>query len=302
MNRFFTILATILIFVTILSAQERRIKAGDGIEIVVYGHQELSRIVTVSTQGTIDFPFMQNLPVDGLTLEKLREIVVAQLSRYLDTFPVITISFTKSTTMFVNVMGMVNKPGIVQMPLGSTIQGALTAAGGLIPGALASEINLIRGDGGQAATTKYDMEKFLLDGDLRQNPLLVEGDAILVTGTPQLSNVKVLGEVRLQGIYDQFTGATVVDMIMRAGGPTKDANINKIRYISPSRKKAAEYIIDLDKYVKNSQSYPMPVVKAGDIIYVPARSTFYKNALAYVRDFSTLALAAYYITRIYKEN
>ena len=54
--------------------QEQKIKPGDAIDIMVYGHQELSRVVTVSPKGTVDFPFLQNIPVDGLTLNEFRDI------------------------------------------------------------------------------------------------------------------------------------------------------------------------------------------------------------------------------------
>lgn len=289
----------LILFISISAfAQERKIKAGDGIEIVVYGHQELSRVVSVSPQGTIDFPFMQNLPVDGLTLEKLREIIVAQLSRYLETFPVVTLNFAKSNTIAVSVMGMVKQPGIRQLPLYSNLQGALAAAGGLAPGGRAEEISLIRTADGKNATAKYDMTKFLLEGDMRQNPILEEGDVIMVVGDLALSTVKVLGEVRVPGVFEEFTGATVMDMLMRAGGPTKDADVAKIRFISPSRKKSSEYRINLEDYLANTEKYPMPAVKAGDIIYVPKKPNNWKSVLGVVRDISSIAIALYYITRL----
>jgi polysaccharide export outer membrane protein len=287
-----------LVIVSLASPQDRRIKAGDGIEIVVYGHQELSRIVTVSPQGTIDFPFMQNLPVDGLTLEKLREIIVAQLSRYLETFPVVTLNFAKSNIININVMGMVKQPGIRSMPLYSNLQGAITAAGGTMPGARVSEIQLIRGEPGKMATTRYDLAKFLLEGDLKQNPVLMEGDVIMVTAGDMLNNVKVLGEVRVPGMFEEFTGATVMDMLMRAGGPTANADVKKIRYISPSRKKAAEYRINLEEYLAATGTYPNPEVRAGDIIYVPKKPKNWQTILSVARDVSSIAIAIYYIVRI----
>ncbi len=87
MKSLHSILLILLIFAAVAMPQERRIKAGDAIEIVVYGHQELSRVVTVSQDGTIDFPFMQNLPVDGLAIDKLREIIVASSRATLRNFP-----------------------------------------------------------------------------------------------------------------------------------------------------------------------------------------------------------------------
>ena len=290
----------LLCLTALVSAQERRIKAGDGIEIVVYGHEELSRIVTVSPQGTIDFPFMQNLPVDGLTLEKLREIIVAQLSRYLETFPIVTLNFAKSNVININVMGMVKQTGIRQMPLYSNLQGAIAAAGGTMPGARISEIQLMRGEPGKMAVTKYDLEKFLLEGDLKQNPTLIEGDVLMVTAGDMLNNVKVIGEVRLPGAFEEFTNATVIDMLMRAGGPTETADIKKIRYVSPSRKKGTEYRINLEEYLAATTTYPNPEVKAGDIIYVPKKPAGWQTYLPIASTLSSIAISAYYIFLINK--
>ena len=295
MKSLHSILLILLIFAAVAMPQERRIKAGDAIEIVVYGHQELSRVVTVSQQGTIDFPFMQNLPVDGLTIDKLREIIVAQLSRYLEEYPVVTLNFAKSNIININVMGMVKQPGIRQMPLYSNLQGAIAAAGGTLPGARLSEVQLMRGEPGKMATTRYDLQKFVLEGDLRHNPVLTEGDVILVTSGEMLNNVKVIGEVRLPGAFEDYNGATVIDMLMRAGGPTTNADIKKIRYVSPARKKGAEYRINLEEYVAATASYPNPEVKAGDIIYVPKKPASWQSYLPIVSTISSLAISAYYI-------
>ncbi|NLP11773.1 hypothetical protein GX408_15345 [bacterium] len=290
----------ILLLILCISAfaQERKIKAGDGIEIVVYGHQELSRVVTVSPQGTIDFPFMQNLPVDGLTLEKLREIIVAQLSRYLEDFPIVTLNFAKSNVINISIMGMVKQPGIRQLPLYSNLQGAIAAAGGTAPGAKLTEIQLMRGEPGKMVTTKYDLQAFLLDGDLKNNPMLSEGDVIMVTAGEMLNTVKVVGEVRVPGVFEEFTSATVIDMLMRAGGPTANADIKKIRYISPARKKAAEYRFNLEDYLASSGTYPNPEVKAGDIIYVPKKPESWRTYLPIISSFSSLMISIYYIYRI----
>ncbi len=298
----------ILMFLLLLSllagalfAQERKIKAGDVIEIVVYGHTELSRIVTVNPQGAIDFPFMQSVPVDGLSLDKLREIIVATLSRYLNTYPVVTVSFAKSNTINVNILGMVKRPGLVAVPLNSSLQGALTMAEGVAPGARINEIMVVRNIDGRLISATYDLEKFLLDSDFKQNPTVSDGDIIMVAGNPVLSSVKVLGAVRAPGIFDNYMGATVLDMIMRAGGPLEDAQLNKIRYISPSRKKSAEYVIDLELFLNTQDFSKVPAVKAGDIIYIPKKKNYWKGVLSVARDVSTLAIAAWYIIRINKE-
>lgn len=292
------ILLISLILFTVATSQERKIKAGDTIEIVVYGHQELSRTVTVNPQGAIDFPFMQSLPVDGLTMEKLREIVVAQLSRYLNTYPVVTVGFSKTNTFYVQILGMVRNPGLVPIPLGSTLQGAIGAAGGTLPTARLTDITVYRNQDGKVTTNSYDLESFLLQGDMKQNPLLTEGDVVMVIGNMVQSTVKVIGEVRSPGSFENFAGATIFDMILLAGGPAENANMSSVRYISPSRKKALEYKINLNKFFATGEFTQLPVVKSGDMIYVPKKKNYWRSILEITRDVSTISLALWYIMQL----
>ena len=90
------------VFIILLSGsihgQERLIKPGDAIKIVTPQTEELSKIVVVDQNGTIDFPAIQSLPVDGITLERFKEILVAQLSRYLETPPLVMVQFISGRT------------------------------------------------------------------------------------------------------------------------------------------------------------------------------------------------------------
>jgi len=299
MHRTSLLLILLLATCSLLFSQDRKIAAGDAIEIVVYGHQELSRTVQVGANGAIDFPFMQNLPVDGLTLERLREIIVAQLSRYLDTYPVVTVNFSTKSTVSVHVAGMVKNPGILQVPVNSSLQGALAAAGGMLPGARAEAVQLRRTEAGRTTESVYDLELFLLEGDLKQNPALQEGDLVLVTGNPLLSTVKVIGAVNKPGAFAEYRGATVLDMLLQAGGPTVKADLGKVRYISPSRKKAVDFKIDLDRYFTAGEAAQLPVVKPGDVIIVPEKGPgLWRNLLTIARDVSTIAIAVWYVVRI----
>ncbi|MBD3375428.1 hypothetical protein GF406_10370 [candidate division KSB1 bacterium] len=293
------IFLALLCIPVLLFSQDRKIQAGDALEIVVYGHQELSRTVQVSDRGTIDFPFMQSLPVDGLTTERLKEIIVAQLSRYLDTYPVVTVGFSKVSTMTVSVLGMVANPGVVQLSMDATVQGAIAAAGGFLPGAKTQQVSLMRPQDNGYDTQEVNLERFVLEGKLEDNPGVSGGDIVLVTGNPLLSTVKVIGEVNAPGAYESFMGATILDMLLLAGGPSEESNMDKVKYISPSRKKSFEFSIDLDRLMASNEYYNMPIVKPGDIIVVPAKKNIWRGALTLVRDISTVAIAVWYIARLY---
>jgi len=296
-----TIFLIILIFCTLanpLVSQDRVIKPGDSIDIVVYGHQELSRVVTVGADGTVDFPFMQNIPVDGMSIEELRRFMLAQLSKYLDGQPMVTVGFSEGEFIKVTVLGYVKQPGTVQLPLSGTLQESISQAGGPLEGAQMDKVTLIRDKDGQTTKRNYNLVFLNLLGDMRQNPVLQEGDIVLVTGNPIFAGVKVVGEVREPGIYEAFYGASILDMIFKAGGLNDDANISKVRYISPSRKKSREVIVDLDKYYKDPYHYELPMVQAGDIVIIPQKVEVWRTILSTIGDFSSIMLTIYYVARI----
>ncbi len=291
-------LCLLLLIAGVVAGQTRSIKPGDAIEIAVYGHQELSRIVTVSPQGTIDFPFLQSWPVNGLTLDDLREVVVAKLSRYLSSTPLVTVGFARSNTINISVLGMVQRPGIVQVPLYSTLQGAITAAGNFVPGAHLQEVTIMRNINGRMVTQVYDLTKFLRFNDLEQNPILQEADAVLVSGNPLLTSVKVVGAVRSPGQFNVRDGANVLEAIFQAGGPLDDANLSKVVYVSSNDHTGQEMKLDLRQALRKKAMAGLPIVKPDDIIFVPKKVSYWRLILNATRDASTIALAVYYISRI----
>jgi polysaccharide export outer membrane protein len=287
----------ILFFASTLLSQVRKIKPGDTIDITVYGHQELSRVVSVSPQGIIDFPFLQSWPVDGLTLDELREIIAAKLSSYLNVNPLITVGFVRNSSVNINVLGMVLRPGIVQMPIYSTLQGAISTAGGFAPGAHMDQVLINRLENGKMVSQSYNLEKFMRTNDLAENPQVQEGDLILVSGTPLLTNVKVVGAVRTPGQVYTPASATIMEAIMQAGGPLDDADMSKIIYISAGNKQNLEMKLDLRQSLQDRRTTNLPIAKPDDIIYIPKKKNIWRTVMSISRDLTTFALAAYYISR-----
>ena len=281
---------------SLLFSQQRKIKPGDSIEIIVYGHEELSRTVFVGPQGTIDFPFMQSIPVDGLTLERVRELIIAQLSHYLPTPPAVTAMFSGTAKISVSVLGLVELAGVVQLPYDSRLQGALIKAGKLLPGANISAITLLRTENEKTSTHTYNLESFLIHGDLAQNPLLMDKDIIIVTGNPLFDQVKVLGEVNAPGTYNAFQGASILDLIFMAGGFTKEADPSKIQFISLSDEQTMELEINLSKYFKTPQSYShLPEVKGGDVIMVSTKKNIWSTLWRVTKEVLVVAQFLYWI-------
>ena len=297
-NLFKKILTFNLIFILILSlttislANDFKIKIGNVIEILVYGHEELSRPVMVKPEGTVDFPFLQNIPIDGLTIDELREIIVIQLSKYMNQKPLVSVILLETYPIEVTVLGRVFKPGAHQIKVNSTIQGAIGQAGGFLPGANLTEVKIIRKDYKSDTKEEFfiNLEKFLVTGDPDSLPQLKNGDVIMVPSYSGPSTVKVLGEVYRPGSFEiNYDNDSLLDIIFMAGGLTKEANIKKVKLISINDKNKQEITIDLYTNFTSDDYKKIPKVKPGDIIFIPKKVFSWNKFIRLMRDITVFA-------------
>lgn len=285
---FLSILAVVLL--TLAHAQALKIKPGTVLEIIVYGHEELSRTVTVQTDGTINFPFLEGVPIDGLTVKELREILLVQIGKYVERKPIITVSFLDTYLITIIVLGQVKRPGAMRIPQNSTVLGAIGEAGGIIPGAKLSEVKILREKQDKKENHTVDLEAFYLTSDFSLLPPLKDGDVIIVPGHPGATSIKVIGEVRLPGNYEIFSNIeNVLDAIFKAGGFTTEADIHRIRIISGSKSRMREFEIDLDEKMKYNQYEEIPAIYPGDVIYVPKKNHLWKSFVTIMRDIASFA-------------
>lgn len=286
------ILLICAMFPTLLFAghpQERTIKAGDAIEIIVPENEELTKTVLVNPNGMMNYPTLEDLRIDGITLQQFKEILVAQLSRFLERTPLILVRFSDSYPIKVTVLGQVVNPGVHVIPNIATLQGAIGAAGGFIAGAQVAKIRHIKKVGDLQTNRIIDMEAFYLNGDLSILPTMDEGDIVVVPGYPSVANVKVLGAVENPGSFEVFFRASVLDAIYMAGGPSNVANMKKIKIVSMAGQTKHEIRIDLKELIESDTFRNLPIVVPGDIVYVPEKTLTWGKIAGVMRDILPLA-------------
>ncbi|MCG3118834.1 MAG: hypothetical protein ALAOOOJD_01109 [bacterium] len=280
------------------AGQERKIKPGDVIEIVVAEHAELNQNVLVNPEGKMDYPFLEGVPVDGLTASRLRELLVNQLSRALETRPIVVVRFVESYPIAVTVLGHVAKPGNYTLRNTSTLQSAISEAGGFVPGALLSQLKLIRKEGQLVNNQTVNLEMFYLKGDLNSLPLLKDGDTIVVPGNPLTATVKVLGSVQKPGSFDVAFRMSLLDVIALAGGTTDQANLHQVKVISLGGQNAGETrVINVENLLQAASLKSIPVVAPGDVVYVPKSKNHLGKFVGVLRDLSAFATLYILISR-----
>jgi protein involved in polysaccharide export with SLBB domain len=151
-------------------------------------------------------------------------------------------------------------------------------------------VKLIRKSDPEKTAKTVNLLRFFIEGDPSLLPPIEDGDVIVVPGVPGSNDVKILGEVRVPGSYTVHLGASVLDVLFLAGGPTKDAALNRVRWVSPLDSVNRSVDLDLNKMLKSKYYQAIPEVKPGDILYIPPKkSGFLRSAFNAVRDVATIA-------------
>ena len=144
----------------------------------------------VSSDGTIQFPYIGSLEVQGLSEAQARDALVKKLGRFIKD-PQVTLRIQAYRSNRIYIEGDVRVPGLVALnDLPMTLPEALARAGGLLPSADRSAISITRGD----STTAVNLQKMTEENINPNQILLAAGDMVRVQGRED-AKVYVLGEV-----------------------------------------------------------------------------------------------------------
>lgn len=248
---------------------------------------------TVTTDGRLDYPFLQDVSVEGMTLSRLQDTIAQRLLPYTGKVPVL-VQRAERALVWVTVLGEVQAPGTYPVPMGSFFQTALTQAGGLTPRSDLRAIQLLRGQNEELV----DLEAFFREGDAEALPRLQDGDVIVVPGWTREHRVRVLGAVRLPGWYEPEPGADVMDMILQAGG-VQEGDLRRVQFIHNNGGNREVHELDVQEFLEEVQLDALPRVGGGDIIVVfpdPEPILTWRNLMGVLRDLYIL-LSAYIIAR-----
>jgi len=156
----------------------------DVLTITVQRHPEVSGKYTINMEGKIQFEFVGDILLSGMTKEKAAVVISKRLEKYIIK-PDVTVVITEYNSKVVYVVGEVGLPGKIFMR-GDTIlvRDALLAANLPQLTAATEKATLFTpSDNGKVTLRKVNIYALLYKGDLRQNYVMKPGDTLYLPAT-----------------------------------------------------------------------------------------------------------------------
>ncbi|MDG2018446.1 MAG: polysaccharide export protein [Porticoccaceae bacterium] len=214
---------------TLTDEYSYRVGVGDVLNITVWDHPELTIPAgqfrsagetgnVVHPDGTIFYPYIGKISVDGLHVTQIRELITTDLGRYIEA-PQVDVSVAAYRSQRVFVSGAVGQPStlpITNVPL--TLMDALTACGGMSADAdWRSVVLTSEGEQGSAKEV-LDLYALLQKGDMSQNRILGANDIVHVPRNDGLK-VFVMGDViKAETQRIDRSGLTLAEALNNVGG------------------------------------------------------------------------------------
>jgi polysaccharide biosynthesis/export protein len=229
---------------------------GDGLQLTFTDPSAaaIGGAVVILPDGTSTLSLLGSVQLTGLTIGQatrwLTSLYAKQLVR-----PELILSLTSPRPVKVTIIGEVGRPGLYPLASYSTPVSAIQTAGGVTLNADIRKVLLRRlaGPDGSQKQTVLDLAQVFQAGNQRQNPILFDGDTIVIARTEELIpeeilqigatnlapatiNVSVIGEVRSPGNLSLPANTPLAEAIFRAGGAENwRANKNDIELVRLNR-------------------------------------------------------------------
>lgn len=258
------------------TADSYTIGPDDVLTISVWLRPELERTVTVNNQGNITFPPVGEVKASGLTAKQLSDRLTDRLSTYLRQTTTVTVAVTQFLSHSVFVSGAVARPGRYGFESIPSLLDVMSQAGGALPGADLSRVQITRKEGATLRTIPADLSTALQLGTAESLPKLQSGDVVMVPsstagGALTADAVGVLGAVQRPGLYAVGDGQDLWMVLAQAGGPTAAGDLKSIRVITKDQKNVHSAIrVNLKNSLDRGNRSPF-IIKPGDIVYMNAK-------------------------------
>jgi len=242
--------------------------AGDVVNIVVYGQQEMEEQLKVNREGNLNIPSVGVVKVAGITIEaaevKLKNAMLKAYPTLSTGKSALSITLDQIRNIHITIIGA-NKPGTHLVPSLYNVYAAIHKAGGPTNMGSFRNIELIRNS---KVIKVLDLYKLMQAGDQNNNITLKDNDIIRI---PSYSaRVELSGQVKRPGLFEVLPNESIDQIIAFAGGFTDTAYTASLKVIRRGEKERE--VLDLQSSVFSSFK-----PQSGDLFMVSKILDRYKN-------------------------
>jgi polysaccharide export outer membrane protein len=162
-------------------ADDTYIIGGDDVlSINVWKEPDLTRSITVRSDGKISLPLIGDVQAAGRTPAQLEQDIAVNLRSYI-TDPQVTVIVQEIRSQKFNIFGQVNKPGSYPLTADTTIVDALALAGGFRDFAKKKSVYILRQNPqGEESRIFFNYQEFIKGKNVSQNIKIKPHDTIVV--------------------------------------------------------------------------------------------------------------------------
>jgi protein involved in polysaccharide export with SLBB domain len=168
--KYLTSILTVILFLSLAilpttasaETQSYRLGAGDMIVIQVYGEDALTLETQITNSGTINYPFLGALQLNGLTIKQVEQLVYTGLKGDYFVEPNVFVGVVEYRPFYIH--GEVKQPGGYPYQPGMTVNQAVALAGGLTERASQDKIAISR-EGSKVDSERGTINSAIQAGD-----------------------------------------------------------------------------------------------------------------------------------------
>lgn len=231
---------------------------GDVLRILVYDNPDLQTTTRVSGNGTIIFPLVGEIYIDGHTVARVGDILAQHLAKGYILNPQVSVFVEEFRSQKMVIMGEVKVPGLYELSGPSSLMEVISKAGGLTTEA-GDMVTVKRKNPTQPDQDKIisvNLKDLLEKQGNMSNLLIIDGDSIFV---PRAGVFYVTGQVRRPAAYKLERGTTLIQAITMAGGFSELAAQRRVQIIRKSE--------DAEQVLKKVPLHTP--IEVDDVIVVP---------------------------------
>ncbi len=208
-----------------VNPEEYIVGPGDEIFISISGMQDITANLIINQEGYLFIPKVGGVDLKNSNLIDAKNKIIDAINHYYKNVDVF-VSLVRFRRIKVSLVGDVKNPSSYILPGNARLIDLIVNSTGLNNTSNYRDIKITGKDGNSKF---YDLLRYLRFGDRKNNPLLHEGDIILVDKVDK--TISISGEIKYPGTYEYIKGETAADFINLAGGFLNKARTDTIEIV-----------------------------------------------------------------------